>query len=265
MVSPFVTAGILLIAFAQCFYTLLQLDCTDALGISPVCSIRDSYRVVYLLLRGDRLVDPTGAKSLSTEAIFLSAAVLISFLVFLLACIVTVLVSTSQLNFDEIALHSYWEPKLAIVLSAGDLGVEKSWLAAESPEGFDKSLAEAWDKFTLPFVGTAEKSKRWYAADLHSRIVNSLGSILVIPLWLIVGLCTLGMLWPPQVRRYIFHPRRMQNNSLHVHSARDLPTAQISSMRSELEAMKLLSFDKANDVQKELRDLKELLFMAMQD
>jgi hypothetical protein len=66
-----------------------------------------------MLFRGEPLADPLGASPMSTDAVLLVMACLVIFAMFVLALLVTVLTAALQLDFEQIALNSYWEPKLA--------------------------------------------------------------------------------------------------------------------------------------------------------
>jgi hypothetical protein len=264
-VCPFITAGTLIIAFAQCFYTLLHLDCSDAIGVSPVCSVRDAYRVVYMLARGAPLVDPTGEHALSTEAVLLLMSFLVIFAIFLLALLVTVLIGASQLDSDQIALNSYWEPKLAFSLSSGDFGVVRQQ-HSDHKEGLEAKKAQMWDLFMLTiFGGEPAKGTNWYTRPLPSKILGWLTAISVVPVWTIVGFFTLGLLWPPQLRHLLFRPRGISEKERIAQTTKEQSRPQISDIRGEIMQMKLMSYERSNEVEKQLRELKELLYTAMQE
>ena len=270
MVPPLICAAALVVGSAQCFYTLLQLECTDALGISPVCSVRDSYRVVYMLFRGEPVVDPTGTADFSTGAIVLVASVLGLFVVLLLALLVTILISASHLDFDLIALSSYWEPKLAFVLSSADFGVSRTSRGGDEDHhySFTAKQARAWDVYVQTLLGgEPEKGANWFARPLHSKALTYIVAVFVVPIWILLGLATLGLLWPPQLRRWLFRPqlqiaKSRQSNSAGVAAKQ---TTTTSDIRNEIMQMKMMSYERSNDLENELRELKEMLRAAMQE
>lgn len=265
IVYPFITAGVLIIAFAQCFYTLLQLDCSDAIAVSPVCSVRDAYRVVYMLGRGGSLVDPTGVERLSTEAVLLVTMFLLVFAIFLLALLVTVLIAASHLDFDQIALNAYWEPKLAFVLSAGDLGVASGDFS-DRKEGFEAKKAQMWDVFLLTLLGGEPvKGANWFARPLPSKVFTLVTAMFVVPLWFMLGLCSLGLLWPPQLRLWLFRPQGICEKERCAQVTAEQSRPQISDIRTEIVQMKLMSYERSMAQEHELRELKELLLIAMQE
>lgn len=262
---PFIAALALVIAFAQCFYTLLQLDCSNAIGVSPVCSVRDSYRVVYMLSRGESLVDPTGVKRLSTEAGFLFAAFLAICAIFLLALLVTVLVATSQLDFDQIALNSYWEPKLAFVLLSEDFGIAVGEYSVRMND-FEARKEQLWDVYMLAmFGGEPAKGEYWFAQPLSSKVLTVASGMFVVPLWIVLGSFSAGWLWPRQLRLWLFRPLGSYGIERKATDMPEQSSLQSSDIRSEIVQMKLMSFERSNEVEKELRELKELLIIAMQE
>jgi hypothetical protein len=271
IVWPVLVAGVLLVAFAQMFYTLLQIDCTDAIAVTAVCSVRDSYRVVYLLMRGEALVAADGSQEMSPEGIILVALFLFSFALLLLALFVTILIAALQFDFEEIALRSYWEPRLASILSMNELGCRRS-SPSDLPSCGQRLLTKvelAWDLMMISLVGGQSKNeKHWYASSSRSSCLAWplwMLSIFVVPIWFILGCATFGLLWPPQLRRIIFRPVGRSNNIRKTNMAAEESASQISRMRNEIMQLKAMSYDRSSDVHREIRDLKELLFMALRE
>lgn len=262
--SPFLTAGILVVAFAQCFYTLLQLDCTSAMATTPVCTVRDSYRVVYMLIRGESLVDTNGIDRFSGHAAILVASFLAMFAVFLLAVLVTVLMASSLLDIEELALHSYWEPILGFILSTGFLANGQD--TSHQTKSFEVKKAHLWDMFTQTLVGGVPRTGGGlFVYPLRSYVTTWIMAIFVVPLWFIFGLVSLGLLWPPQLRRCLFRLPTKNSQSRDQSPRNEQTRNQLNDVQNEILQMKCMSYERSQKLETELREMKELLLMAMRE
>lgn len=268
IVWPVLVAGILVVAFAQMFYTLLQIDCTDAIPVTTVCSVRDAYSIVYSLLRGEPIVSLEETGEMSGEAIALVALCLFFFALLLLALFVTILIAASQFDFEDIAMSSYWEPKLSFILCMNELDCR-----TPSPSSWSQRLSVklelAWDLMMLSLKGgKTKKEQHWYASPARSSWRSSplwILAIFLVPIWFVLGCATLGLLWPPQLRRLIFRPVGRSNKARRKNMAAEESAAQVSRMRSEIVQLKAMSYERAGDIHREIRDLKELLFLALKE
>ena len=260
--SPFLTAGVLVIAFAQSFYTLLQLDCANAMGTTPVCTVRDSYRVVYMLIRGESLVDITGVNQFSGHAAMLVAWFLLLFAIFLLAVFVAVLTASSMLDFELVALRSYWEPILGFILSTGTFANEQD--NSRQKKSFEVKKAHLWDMFTQTLVGGVPKMEGGlFVYPLRSYVMTWILAILIVPLWFVLGLVSLGLLWPPQLRRFLFRlPTIVSRNQI---PKNEQARTQLTDVQNEILQMKCMSYERSQKLENEISEIKELLLMAIQD
>ena len=80
--------------------------------------------------------------------------------------------------------------------------------------------------------------------DFWYDVLNKTLAVLVIPPWLILGFVTVGILWPPQVREWLFVQR------------------ETAASRAEIERRKL---EQLQDIRRDTKQLKEELKMEMQD
>jgi hypothetical protein len=270
-VWPALIAGILIVAFAQMFHTLLQLDCTDAIPSTTVCSVRDAYRVVYSLIRGEPLVSQSGSEEMTAGAIALVALLLFFLALLLLALFVTILIAASQFDLDDIATGSYWEPKLSFILSMNELSCRNTNALdrLSCDQRFTARLELAWDLMMMSlFGGEAKKENHWYASTSRSSCLSWplwIVAIFVVPIWFALGCVTLGLLWPPQLRRIIFRPVGRSSKARRRNMAAEESTYQVSRMRNEITQLKAMSYERAGDVHREIRDLKELLVSALKE
>jgi hypothetical protein len=104
--------------------------------------------------------------------------------------------------------------------------------------------------------------------------------LFLLPIWLILGFITLGLLWPPQIRRWLFCPcpigsssssssstktrRRISSSSSSSHED-DLSRAKLSQLRSDIIDLKGISYDQNHRIQKDLELIKEIIFRAARE
>jgi len=259
------------VAFAQMFYTLLQVDCTGAVAVTTVCTVRDAYRVVYMLLLGEPLVDTTGQDQMSFGAILLIAFFALFLILFLLSLLFTVFIAASHLDFDSISLGSFWEPKLATFFSAEDIvGLSDKGTPGQGSSAGVSSLYSkldgVWDLLAASLVGGQSRHRKHWHALPDSKFASVLlwiAAVVVLPIWFVVGAITLGSLWPPQLRRFVFRPmgycavssRRTKNSA-------EQAAMQVTQMRNDIAELKMLSFERSGDLEREFQGLKGLLYAA---
>jgi hypothetical protein len=109
-----------------------------------------------------------------------------------------------------------------------------------------------------------KKQEKWYANLSCPSAAATILAIFVVPIWFALGIVSLGFLWPPQVRRWLFRPAGRIERKRKV-AAKDDSNAQVSLMRNEVMKLKLMSYERSGEVERELRELKELLYAAMRE
>jgi len=270
---PLLVAGILCVGFAEMFYVLSQVDCDQFEQSAQVCSLRHAYRFVYYVFIGGPLVELNSLEKLSAGMVVLVA--MFSLLVFLLfLCIlVVVIVVASKCEVEHVALDAYWEPKLAFVLSSQDSRIaaarHKPGLSVPQPTRVDRlvaTLAEMWEVQSGILFGN-KHGRQWYARSSsawHNCCLVALAA-LFIPLWLLVGLATLGFLWPPQVRQYLFQPRASIHGDMQPNEAREFFTSQVSRVKDEVLKIKDMSYEQSNEIHRDIQELRTLLVKSLKD
>ena len=86
-------------------------------------------------------------------------------------------------------------------------------------------------------------------------------SIFVVPLWLILGLVTLGLLWSPQCRLWLFtwsFDKSGESDGDEPQKEEDLINSS-SSIKEDVSRMKGMVFERFHDVQSELQTIKRYL------
>ena len=268
---PAILFGSLITMFAQMLYTQLQINCSAAIHNAPVCSVRDSYRVIYMLVRGDPLVDPVGFDHMSNDAIVIITFFLLLLFLFFLAFVVMILLAATRLDFADIALGSFWEPNLAFVVTLSDLGLRprrRGVLACW--DVIETRMEETWHFLLGSVVGT--RGKHWYAKapsattnPFFARVFFCLVACVAMPLWIVAGAFTLGIMWPPQVRRAIVKPMICRSCWRNPGDPTNSTVHEVARLRDEIARLKIMSYERSGDVEKELRDLKAILCAAMKE
>jgi hypothetical protein len=268
-------ASILTVGFAEMVYTFSHLDCDGSVGDTPICSLREAYQLIYYLILGEPIVeignmDPLSHGMILLVALFTSLAFLL-----LLSLLVVVVVVASKCDGETVALDAYWEPKLALVLSSQDAQAaaasQRKGFYVPQPSCLDRltaELEELWDVAISSLFGKGgAKEDKWYARSslMWKNLCLRLACALFVPLWLAAGLASLGFLWPPQVRRFIFMPRGRILEQAKPNEAREFFVSQLAGVRNEVMKLKDMSYEQSNDVQKEIKELKAILVAAIND
>ena len=273
---PVVVSCVLLVGFAEMFYTLGQMNCSASSVESPsLCNLREAYQMIYNLFLGES-INIGRNEPLSPGTAFLVGLFTALLGLLLLSFLVVAVVVASRCDGETVALDAYWEPKLAFVLSSQDtraIGDDKIQKDKIQPPSILDSLVgrleELWG-ISICLVSGRDSDRYWYARS-SSQPKNCCLTLLtgiLIPLWLAAGLFTLGFLWPPQVRRFIFEPRRglfdgRQTNP--GNETREYFVSQVSNVRNELTKLKAMSYEQGKDVHQELQELKALLIATMKE
>jgi hypothetical protein len=91
--------------------------------------------------------------------------------------------------------------------------------------------------------------------------------LFLVPLWLALGLATVGLLWPPQVRRWVFSPTGATFRGWHSMSLteNELSRAKLSQLRADIGDLKVIAYEQNYQFQRDLGLLKDVLFRAVVD
>jgi hypothetical protein len=251
------------------FYTVGQLDC--AKDASPVCSIRDAYQLVYVLILGAPIVEIGDTNRLPVGLVILLVAFTLIGFLFLLGVAMVVVLMALQCDRESVDLDSYWEPKLTFVLASQDSRYASA--ARLKQEGFipklcwidqlNARLDELWRVCVCLLVGTG-KERYWYAigSSTWKRPCLCVGTCLFVPCWLLLGCFSFGILWPPQVRRFVFMPRLRLDVGVKPGKSRHAFAYEIAGIRNEIMKLKDMSFEQSNDIHNEIRQLRATISMA---
>ena len=294
LIWPVIAAGVLIIAFGQMFFTFnlttAKDECEYVLGGRSLCSMREAFITVYLMLLGTPLIDTTdpSASSLNSGSVLLISFFTALLVLFVVSLLISVVSEAVRMDLDEVALGYFWEPKLNFAFMVDDLascftrsnkqpidGIRKRHLMRKRSFGerFSATLEDAWTVVDYAiFGGERRRGNMWYVACCGNKASPLVAwplrmcCIIIAPIWLVLGLATCGLLWPPQVRRRLFRPARSSvRSSREANAAAEYSATQVAGMRGDVLQLKTMSYEKSNDVKQEIHELKQLLYAAMED
>lgn len=229
------------------FYTFLLLDCDTAIPGLSICTARESYRFVYTLIRGETLVDQG---EWSKDAILLACVFFVLCLLWVAAVLLHIGIAAVRLDPDEVALVVFWEPQLATVIAFGLPRCQR-----------DRPLDRFWNILTHQRDGDDDdddERKTSFTGSVHRFLLTVL-SLFLLPLWIILGTLTLGWLWPPQVREWLFSPNDFKKASNRTSVFSTTAASQQQQLSQEVRLMKQMAYEKAIHLERELQQLRELV------
>lgn len=256
-------------AVSQVLFTLE--DCTDG----GMCGLSEVYELVYLTIIGRPvLIDED--YDLSTETFLIILLFTIVCLWWIVSVIAMIMTEAGRLDRRQLSLAWYWEPKVALtVLTSGG---NKDAKISESPslaQQYCDTSEKFWHIFASALCG--EKSDvHWDAFCFRSTpmmIFTGFAALFILPIWLVLGLVTLGLLWPPQIRRWLFCPRPDGRSTLResrysrpfVCHEGDLTKVKLSKLRTDLIDLKAVMQDQNHRLQKDLGSIKDVIFRVVME
>lgn len=213
----YVLLGIVLVAFSQIFYTLyLGTDyCEqdeqdllsaeevlvgikwDGLDARPFCNRWTAFlHVLTMLLKRTVLLnDEDSAVGIFFLVIFMLLVVLI---------LGVLLFAVSQQAFrivvDRGAACLFWGQRCKLLVEL-DAATKLLWKGSTRQQ--HSTLRESWNWLEF-FLNDDDDGFNCVSWDCFCRILWRGVAYIAIPLWICVGACTAGLLWPPQVREAVF-------------------------------------------------------------
>ncbi|GAX24012.1 hypothetical protein FisN_26Lh080 [Fistulifera solaris] len=234
-----VVVGIICVAGSQMFSTFLLLECDTAIPGTSFCTAKGSFRFVYALMRGEI---PQEGEEWSKDAVTLTSALLVLGILWVAAVLLNVVMVALRIDSDEVALKAFWEPQLAKVLA---IGLPHRQIDAFCP------MERLWNMLTNQREDDDNESK---VSNKFNALTKWALGIFLVPLWILAGVVTLGWLWPPQVREWLFRPQGFHKTSRPT--GHNTPTSQLSH---EVRLVKMMTYDRAMDLERELKNLRELV------
>jgi hypothetical protein len=274
------------------FYTRFQTGCVadeylnsileiENESISPVCSVRDSYRAVYKLARGDNslvLTENAANSSVvsSSESLTMTATFLAGWIVFSITFLICLIMATSTLDYDEIGKSTFWEPILAFVVSLTVFRDDnKHSRQVNRIPSLPARFFEGWES-CMSALGVNPRRRRarsdYWTKHIPSKSCNPidlpiLGTFLasiIVPIWIIMGIFTVGLLWPPQIRQFLFRSTIRSNSTLRTRAYKER-SVLLTKLRDEVHKVKLMSYSRSEGVERELSEIKNILYTAINE
>jgi hypothetical protein len=264
LVWPLALAAMGIVAMSQVLYTLE--DC----GTAGVCTISDAYTTVYWMILGEPVIhdeDQELSKSMT--------ALLIAFTMLWIWWIVSVLVmavsEAHQLDRHEIALKWFWEPKVALTILAG--GKPKISDPPSCTQRYCDEMERIWHVLASSIQGEQQQHHKqevhWSACCFRPGVIalTRLLAVIVLPIWWALGLVTLGLLWPPQVRRWLFATTTVVRHQKQGPSRMEerLTAGKLSNLKADVLKFQTMSYEQGQQLQQDIAQIKELLFRAMME
>lgn len=267
IVWPVCVAAMGFFAASQVLFTLE--DCTDG----GICTLSEAYEFIYVTTIGNPAMADKKYE-LSTEILAIVILVTILFLWWIVSVTATIVSEASKMDRQQLALTWYWEPKasLTVLTSTGN----KNRKMTDSPtlvQQYCDISEKYWHIFSCAVRG--EQSDifwdSWCFRSTVTLVAAGFLALLILPIWFALGVVTLGLLWPPQIRRWMFSPhpvgspraRKNSRSRLYGPNEDDLMKTKLSKLRSDLVDLKAITQDQSHQIQKDLGLIKDALFRAM--
>jgi hypothetical protein len=303
--AAFLTAlTVILIAFAQMFFTVFQQTdyCNDqpndvlpneliyemtkcgANELRPYCNFWDSWVSVYTMLLGE--VDD---KDFQDSGVATALFIMFMFLcVILLANVLIAIVTDSyKVIQDQRAAIVFWTNRLDFVaemdaIANGPWKSRLKKLFGLRGQGGDGSGAPRQKFGKELWVQTMELFEEQGDVTVFSldfmlyTLLRIFVVLVVIPLWLVLGLLTLGWCWPPQIREAVFtstvskhssdtekedERRKTQVNNLQqeVSGLKDELLQELAMDRTQVAQMKSQVAERRLEMANEMKDIKKIV------
>lgn len=261
--SPLLAVTALVVGFAQMFFTLNWTTPTDGcetvLGGRALCNVRDAYATVYLLLLGTPLVNTGDGDELTNGTIALIAVFTFLLVLLLINLTISVVLETVEQDWNELAVANFWESKLVFHYLTTTSNFSYNSTINNATKSMDNLTSNLWEGCMLSVYGSTENQPVSSSVQL---LVRGTLSLLVIPVWFILGWTTLGLLWPPQVRSWLF---RVQRNRRSSHCSAFSGVNNLATLRNDLLQLKTMSYDKSNSIEQQLFELRQIILGAVND
>jgi hypothetical protein len=260
LVWPLWVAAMGIIATSQVLYTLE--DCTE----EGVCSISRAYTVVYHIMLGEPVVSVDYQISRSLSIIVVVFTMLVIWWIF--SALAMIVVEANRLDRQQVAVMWYWEPK--ILLTAMTIG-RLSGKQRDTPTLTERwcNTMEAFWNVLLSAICGKESIQTWDMCCLRSKastVMTGFLTFFLVPLWLALGLATLGLFWPPQVRRWVFSSAgatgKFRGRHCVMSTENELTRAKLTELRSDVVELKSIAYDQHHQIQKDLGFLKDVILRA---
>jgi len=275
LISPLIVMCVISLAFMQMVYLIhmrdgqnngqcLYEDQSDVNGesLAVVCSLWESYKIAYLLIIGEGLLGTDVSSGNSALALVLVFAI-VAFILILYTVSLSIL-NIQQSGIEATMVDTFWLPMLTHVLVTQRL--KEFFSVRRNFPTISSRLRDMWDYIMISSSDVDVKETKWWYLQNDPKMSRFIGkkwfvrmvSVFIIPMWFVIGLLSLGILWPPQIRHWIFHIGMKDNdNSVKMDESWDHSNySQMASLHSDISKMKLMMYDRFQIMEDEIRALK---------
>jgi hypothetical protein len=258
--------GVILLLFAQMFYIVYaetdMCTCTEMYENAepfPHCDFMTSLLKVYIMLMGEI----GNEMRYSTLPVAQLMYIAFAFLVVILLSNVLIAIVTDSYGVikNERAAMVFWSNRLDFVaemdaiknvgksikqvFKRGDGAAGAPTRVQETPGGEPILLDDSEKGSSSKFRSGWKSLMNLFDPNLYDTydvnpssfefwcylLVRFAAVVFIIPVWLILGLCTAGWLWPPQVREWLFKQKKVAVSRADM---AEQVTAQITDLKSEI-------------------------------
>lgn len=297
-----ISLAVILIAFAQMFLIVFRKTpvCSDTClsndeSVFPHCSFNKSFLKVYTMMLGE--IGEVNRYQQSLTAQILYVAFVFVVVILLSNVLIAIVTDSHSVVKNERAEMVFWSNRLDFVAEMDAIGAMRNRLVTRvfrggysaqdqdqdpSPNNLDSETSRSRHSWTEDFreywthlidflkeVHSDDTSLLEYYLFLFLRV---LVVILVIPIWIGLGLVSAGILWPPQVREWLFVMRKGDpNDSATARANREIQTIKASISRTKSDFLKKVEWANAecvtvedaiqntkNNLENSLADVKRL-------
>jgi hypothetical protein len=272
LISPLLVLSIFTLAFMQMVYIIHARNTVNnqcfyegVTGNGEICSLWDSFKIVYLMVIGEGFI---GAEASSEDAtiVLLLLFVVLAFILILHTISLTILNLQSS-GVKDTMVESFWSPMLTHILLIRQLG-NIFCLGGRRCLSLTSRLENMWDYIIVSYSDVDVKDTKWWylQRDLGKShffgkkwFVRIVG-FFIIPIWFCIGLATLGILWPPQIRQWIFQVGMNEEDLVALDESVDhSDLSQITSLQSDVSKMKMMLYDRFQSMEDEIYGLRSTM------
>jgi ankyrin repeat protein len=211
--------AVIITAFALMFNTEFQCSvfCTPSYIAAqsddpdyyfPWCDLRESLLKCMVMMVGQ--VDETDFPTRISQAMYGAFGFLVTLLLF--NVLIAIVIDSYSVIRNERAAIVFWSNRLDFVAEM-DAILSGPWKWTKNNDDQQARIAAAarqevhpldwyWWKNVMQ-VFEDQELKKCSFEYLFYFMIRFIAAVIIVPLWLLIGLATAGMLWPPQIRDYL--------------------------------------------------------------
>eukprot|EP00980_Cylindrotheca_fusiformis_P030462 scaffold24860_cov122-Cylindrotheca_fusiformis.AAC.3 len=272
MFWPLIVAAMGIVGMSQVLFTIGECGQDDG----DVCTMSAAYTTVYWMILGEPVISEESEKvaGVSNGMIALLVLFTLIWIWWIVSVIVMSVTEAHRLNRRQIALKWYWEPKVGLaILSTGRTSRSKEKLVSRPSciQLYCNEMERIWHVLFSALQGEESRSKDnnkyWYSFLNRSEMLylTRFLALIVLPIWFVLGVATLGLLWPPQLRQWLFSTAITGSHSEQKqHALEETLTAfKVSKLKGDLLSFQSTATEQNETTRKDLQEIKELLYSAM--